>query len=213
MIINIQKGVGIMSKKIITIGRQFGSGGHEIGEKLAKKLNIPLYDRNLVEKAVEELNLDGTDVTSIDENLLRGFAISFQNFFVTNTPYHLAEAGSLNDQVYKAQSSIIRKLADQGPCVMVGRCADYVLRNRDDVLRVFICADTETKVERVMRVRKMVRERAETTIKEMDKKRRNYYKKYTDKEWEAKENYDIILNVTKLGIDGVVDILAKIYEG
>uniref|UniRef100_UPI004056F190 cytidylate kinase-like family protein n=1 Tax=Agathobacter sp. TaxID=2021311 RepID=UPI004056F190 len=202
-----------MSKRIITIGRQFGSGGHEIGEKLAKKLNIPLYDRNLVEKAVEELNLDKADAVSIDESVLRNFAMSFQNFFGTSTPYYLVEGGSLSDQVYQAQCRIIEELADQGSCVFVGRCADHVLRKRDDVLKVFICADAETKIRRVMRVRNMVREKAEPTIKEMDKKRRNYYKKYTDKDWEAKENYDMVLNVTRLGIDGVVDILAKIYEG
>ena len=203
-----------MSKTIITIGRQFGSGGHEIGEKLAKKLNIPLYDRNLVEKAVEELNLDGTDVEAVDENVFKNIAMSVQRLFAySDTPYRLAEDGSLSDQLYKAQSQIIKELAEQGPCVIVGRCADYVLRNRDDVLSVFICADKEDKIQRVMKVRKMVRERAEPTIKEMDKKRRNYYKKYTDKDWEAKENYAMVLNVSQLGIDGIVDILAKIYEG
>lgn len=202
-----------MSKKIITIGRQFGSGGHEIGEKLAKKLNIPLYDRNLVEKAVEELHLDQTDVESVDENVFKNIAMSVQRLFAYNdTPYRLAEEGSLSDQLYKAQSQIIKELAEQEPCIIVGRCADYVLKNRDDVLSVFICADKEDKIQRVMRVRKMVYEKAETTIKDMDKKRRNYYKKYTDKDWEAKENYAMVLNVSQLGIDGVVDILAKIYE-
>ncbi len=203
-----------MSKKIITIGRQFGSGGHEIGERLAKKLNIPLYDRNLVEKAVEKLNLNQEDVESVDESIFRNLAMSVQRLFGNdNTPYTLAESGSLSDQLYKAQCRIIKELADQGPCVIVGRCADHVLRNRDDVLNVFICGDMETKVQRVMEVRKMVRERAETTIKEMDKKRRNYYKEYTDKVWGANENYHMVLNVSQLGIDEIVDILAKLYEG
>lgn len=203
-----------MSKKIITIGRQFGSGGHEIGERLAKKLNIPLYDRNLVEKAVEKLNLNQEDVESVDESIFRNLAMSVQRLFGNdNTPYTLAESGSLSDQLYKAQCRIIKELADQGPCIIVGRCADHVLRNRDDVLNVFICGDMETKVQRVMEVRKMVRERAETTIKEMDKKRRNYYKEYTDKVWGANENYHMVLNVSQLGIDEIVDILAKLYEG
>lgn len=202
-----------MGKKIITIGRQFGSGGHEIGEKLAKKLNIPLYDRNLVEKAVEELNLDGTDVESVDESVFKNIAMGVERLFAfNNTPYYLAEDGSLSDQLYKAQSKVIKELAAKGPCVIVGRCADYVLRNRDDVLSVFICAEKEDKIQRIMRVRKMVREKAEPTIRDMDKKRRNYYKKYTDKDWEAKENYAMVLNVSQLGIDGIVDILAKIYE-
>ena len=202
-----------MSKKIITIGRQFGSGGHAIGEQLAKKLNIPLYDRNLVEKAIEELNLEQTDIESVDESVFRNIAISLERLLGNDsTPYFLAEGGSVSDQLYREQSKMIKKLADQGPCVIVGRCADYVLRNRDDVLNVFICADTETKIQRVMNVRKMVRERAETTMKEMDKKRRSYYKKYTDKEWGAIQNYDMVLNVSQLGLDGVADIIAYAYQ-
>lgn len=202
-----------MSKKIITIGRQFGSGGHAIGEQLAKKLNIPLYDRNLVEKAIEELNLEQTDIESVDESVFRNIAIGLERFLGNgSTPYFLAEGGSVSDQLYREQSKMIKKLADQGPCIIVGRCADYVLRNRDDVLNVFICADTETKIQRVMNVRKMVRERAETTIKEMDKKRRSYYKKYTDREWGAIENYDMVLNVSQLGLDGVADIIAYAYQ-
>ena len=214
MIINIQKGVGIMSKKIITIGRQFGSGGHEIGERLAKKLNIPLYDRNLVEKAVEKLNLNQEDVESVDESIFRNLAMSVQRLFGNdNTPYTLAESGSLSDQLYKAQCRIIKELADQGPCVIVGRCADHVLRNRDDVLSVFICADVNDRIKRMMRVREMNEERAAHTVKTTDKNRRTYYEYYTEKKWGAPENYDIVLNVSRLGLDKVVEIIAGLYEG
>lgn len=206
-----------MSKRIITIARQSGSGGHEIGERLAKKLNIPLHDRNLVEKAVEELKLDKSESGSVDEKVLSdyisNFVTGYQGLFGMDRPYYMAEyGGTVSEQMYKTQSQIIRELADQGPCVIVGRCADYVLRKRDDVLSVFICADEDYRIERMMKVRDMNRERAAHTIKTTDKSRSTYYNVYTEKKWDASDNYDMILNVSRLGADAVVEILAKMYE-
>ncbi len=201
-----------MGKKIITIGRETGSGGHEIAERLAKRLNIPLYDRNLVEKAREELKLDKEE-TSWDEQILSNFAMAYQGAFGVNRPYYMAEySTSLSDTIYKTEAKIIRELAEKGPCIIVGRCADYVLRNREDVCSVFISAEKEDRIARMMKVREVNRERAEHIIRETDKNRSTYYNTYTNKKWDSPETYHIILNASYFDMDTIVDMLAKIYE-
>ncbi len=206
-----------MNKKIITIARQCGSGGHEIGVRLAEKLNIPLHDKDLVDKAIAELNLD-KDEAEKDENIfsdcLNKIVTGYQGLFGMDRPYYIAEyGGTVNDQMYKAQAQIIRGLAEQGPCVIVGRCADYILRKRDDVLSVFICADEKDRVERIEKVREVNHERAVHIVESTDKGRAAHYKAYTERKWEDTNNYDLVLNVSRLGADAVVEILAKLYEG
>jgi len=203
-------------KKIITIARQCGSGGHEIGVRLAEKLNIPLHDKDLVDKAIKDLNLD-QDEAEKDENIfadcLNKFVMGYHNLFGMDRPYYIAEYSTVNDQMYKAQREIIKGLAEQGPCVIVGRCADYILRKRDDVLSVFICADEKDRIERIERVREVNHERAVHIVETTDKGRASHYKVYTEREWEDANNYDLVLNVSRLGADAVVEILAKLYEG
>ena len=203
-------------KKIITIARQCGSGGHEIGVRLAEKLNIPLHDKDLVDKAIKDLNLD-QDEAEKDENIfadcLNKFVMGYQNLFGMDRPYYIAEYTTVNDQMYKAQREIIKGLAEQGPCVIVGRCADYILRKRDDVLSVFICADEKDRIERIEKVREVNHERAVHIVETTDKGRASHYKVYTEREWEDANNYDLVLNVSRLGADAVVEILAKLYEG
>lgn len=202
-----------MSKRIITIGRQFGSGGHEIAEHLSQKLGIPLYDREIVETAAERLKIDEAQLESVDEKALNNFVMSYQRMFGVDMRYRLEGYNeSLSDQIYKEQALIIKELANQGPGIFVGRCADDILRKRDDVLSVFICADKADRVERIIRVRNVVREYAEQLIKDTDKKRRNYYKAYTGKGWEDVANYHMILNASRLGLEGTVDMLVKLYE-
>ena len=203
-------------KKIITIARQCGSGGHEIGVRLAEKLNIPMHDKDLVDKAIKDLNLD-QDESEKDENIfadcLNKFVVGYQNFFGIERPYYIAEYTTVNDQMYKAQRDIIKGLAEQGPCVIVGRCADYILRKRDDVLSVFICADKNDRIERIEKVREVNHERAVHIVETTDKGRASHYKVYTEREWEDANNYDLVLNVSRLGADAIVEILAKLYEG
>lgn len=202
-----------MSKKIITVGRQFGSGGHEIGERIAKKLNIPLYDNEILEKAAKELGIDVEDAKEIEEKSVHNFVVGHVGMFTFDRAYNIEDVNrSMSDQLYRAQSALIKELANQGPCVIVGRCADYVLRDRDDVLSVFICADNEYRIERLMRVRGMVRDYAENQIKVVDKKRRKYYNKYTGREWDSQLNHHMVLNASLLGADYIVDLLADMYE-
>ena len=206
-----------MGKKIITIARQTGSGGHEIGERLAEKLNIPFHDKNIIDKALKDLNLTAEDADSIDEtafsHIHNVIFTGFHRFYGTNAPYYMAEySDDINEQTYKIQSRYIKELAGHGPCVIVGRCAGHILKKREDVLNVFICADEADRIERMMKVRDMNRERAEHVVKTTDKDRKTYYEHHTEKKWAAPESYDLVLNVSRLGIDKVVEILAGLCE-
>lgn len=202
-----------MKKQIITIGRQFGSGGREIGKRLAEKLDIPLYDRELIEKAAEKLNLEVKDLRTADEKLIR--SIIFSEYGMANAVgnYNVTpNIESLSDKVYKAQAAIIEELANEGPCIIVGRCADHILRDRDDVLRVFICASKKKRLERLQRVRRLVPEEAEKLMKDIDKKRKRHYEAYTLQDWADPENYDMVLNSGILGTDYIIEMLAKCLE-
>lgn len=209
-----------MGRKIITISRQTGSGGHEIAELLAEKLNIPLHDRNVVEEAMKELDLENAD--DVDEKVvvdyLGKFAKGYHAIFGKGKLYHMMdhskeEEPTISEKMYEIQSKIIKEFADMGPCIVVGRCADYVLKDRDDVLSVFITAEEEQKVQRMMDRRELTHERAVNAIEFSDRDRAKYYNAYTKQKWGVPESYDITLSSTKLGIDGVVEILVKLYEG
>lgn len=214
-----------MGRKIITISRQTGSGGHEIAERLAEKLNIPLHDRNVVEAAIKEMDIkdiESIDANEIDEKLVvdyvAKFAKGYHAIFGKGKLYHMMDhtkddEPTISEKLFDAESKVIRKLAEMGPCVIVGRSADYVLRDRDDVLSVFITAEEEQRVQRMMERREMTHERAVNAIEFADRDRAKYYQAYTKQKWGVPETYDITLSSTALGIDGVVGILAKLYEG
>lgn len=209
-----------MGRKIITISRQTGSGGHEIAERLAEKLNIPLHDRNVVEEARKELELENVD--EVDEKLIvdhvAKFAKGYHAIFGKGKLYHMMDHSkddepTISEKLYETEARIIKNLAEMGPCIFVGRCADYVLKDRDDVLSVFITAEEEQRVQRMMERREMTHERAVNAIEFADRDRAKYYQAYTKQKWGVPETYDITLSSTALGLDGVVEILAKIYEG
>lgn len=203
------KGVLILNNKfIITIGRQYGSGGREIGELLAKKLNIKFYDNELISLVAKESGMDPDVFKEIDEkatnSLLYSLSLgvySFGNNFTTTSGL------PINDKLYLLQHQLIKKLADEGPCVIVGRCADYILRERNDVINIFICADNDYRVSRVTEIKKIKQSKAEQNISKMDKSRANYYNFYSGQKWGLPENYDLCINRTKLTTDKAVDIL------
>lgn len=199
---------------IITIGRQFGSGGHEIGNCLAERLNIPLYDKNLVNMAAEKLKISEAEAASVDETALSKFLASYVVAPTDYMVYVKTEdfARPLSDQMYKVQADIIRKLADQGPCVIVGRCADYILRDHDKLINAFICASKEDRVKRIVQLYDMTEKAAAGKIKRIDRERRYYYETHTGMDWGSIDSHQLLLNVSMLGKDKVVDILAGMYE-
>lgn len=194
-----------MDKKIIiTISRTFGSGGHDIGEKLAKELGIPFYDKNLLKLMSDKTGISEEGLENADEKLLNRFTDSYS--------IALGQDYGTNMYLYKVQKKLIRELAEQGSCVIVGRLADWILRGNPELLRVFIMAPDKFRVNRIMEQEKVTEKQAEKLIRQMDKLRRNYYSFFTDGKWDDIRNKDIVINSALRGIDGTVDILQSVLN-
>ncbi len=195
-------------KHIITIGRQFGSGGREIGEALAEKLGVKCYDKELISIAAKESGIDPEIFNNVDEkatnSLLYSLSLglySFGNNFGTGQL-------PVNDRLYLLQHKIVKRLASEGPCIIVGRCADYVLKDRDDVINIFICADMDYRVKRAIEKKGVSESKAEQVVSKTDKSRANYYNFYSDRKWGLTENYDLCINRSKLSTEQVVNAIA-----
>lgn len=194
-----------MSYKIITVSRQFGSGGRTIGKELADKLGIPCYDAEIIDKTAEKTKLAPDYIKEQGE-----YAVSSLFGMMCGRDYN---GHSFQDDVWNAQRSIILELAENGPCVIVGRCADYILREREDCLKVFVHADLEARAKRIVEVYGERQLPPVKRLKDKDKRRSSYYHFYTDSDWGDMKNYDLTLNSGTLGIDNCVNIIAGIYKG
>ena len=195
-----------MKNRIITISRQFGSGGHTIGKQVAEKLGIPCYDQELVEKEARELGLSTEYVKEEGEYAEHGNFLA--NLFEADRDF---SGMSRQDYLWVYQRQTILKLAERGPCVIVGRCADYILRDTADCLRVFIHADLEKRAQRIVECYGQRKDSPEKRLKDKDKRRRAYYQYYTDMEWGNVENYHITLDSGVLGLDKCTEIIAGLY--
>jgi len=191
-----------MSNRIITISREFGSGGRTIGRLAAQKLGVACYDQELIDKIAQESGLFRKYVEEHAEDA-RGWMD-----LVSSHDYY---GRSVGDKLFSAQTKVIRELADKESCVIVGRCADYILGEYDNVLKVFIHASMDKRAERIVN---QYGERTEAPIqrlKEKDRKRRAYYQMYTDRRWGAMENYHVALDSGVVGIERCAEIIAGLY--
>lgn len=189
---------------VITISRTFGSGGHDIGEKLAKELGVPFYDKNLLKLMSDKTGISEEGLENADEKLLHRFADSYA--ISTGRDY------GTNMYLYRVQKKLIRELAEKGSCVIVGRLGDWILRGNPDLLRVFIMAPERFRVNRIMEQEQVTEKQAEKLMRQVDKLRRNYYSFFTDGKWDSMENKDIVINSALRGIDGTVDILKSVVD-
>ncbi len=191
---------------IITIGRQFGSGGHVVGEKLAEKLGFAYYDKKLIAMAAEKSGMSSSALSEADEKaanpwLYAAMSQTGQTSFNMNI--------STNDTLFALQSRIIKDIAKTENAVIVGRCSDYILRDEPvELLNVYIYAPKEARVKRVMEREGVTEQQALQLMKRNDKQRKFYYEFYTDRKWSAHENYHITVNSERFGIDGTADIIA-----
>ena len=195
-----------MKPIIITIGRQFGSGGHELGRKLAARLGIPFYDRELLTEAAARTDLTKEMIESLDEKPTNSFLYSLS---VGSYGFSADVQLPLENRVFLAMTEVIREAADKGSCVIVGRCAEYVLADRkEDLVRVFVRADRDARIARIREHFDVSEKEAAAMMTKTDKKRANYHDFYCDDKWGALTSYDIVVNSSLLGIDGAVDMLA-----
>ena len=193
---------------IITIGRQFGSGGHEIGRLLAQALDIPCYDKELIVLAAQKSGMSPDVFSHVDETATNSFLYSVSAGSIPGTAYQPAQSLPLNDKLFIAQTDLIRAKAKEGACVFVGRCADSILKDTAPVLNVFIRADMPFRVARIMEAENCNEKTAIDMIGKADKKRAKYYNFYTQKRWGAADSYDLVLNNAKLGAEKAVQIIA-----
>ncbi len=197
---------------VITISRQFGSGGRLIGKKLAEMLEIPFYDKELITMAAQQSGYSREVFEKADERATNSLLYTLSmNSYLLHGMTGMAEL-PLNDKVFLIQSEIIRKVASEGPCVIVGRCADYVLKDNPRHLNFYIYADLKSRVERATTVYGMEKDRAEDNIQKLDKKRANYYNFYSNLRWGLAENYDLCVDSSSVGIDGTVEVLRYFIE-
>ncbi|MDD3361053.1 MAG: cytidylate kinase-like family protein [Hespellia sp.] len=195
---------------IITIGRQFGSGGHEIGARLAEDLDIKLYDKEMLAIAAKESGICEEIFETHDEKPTNSFLYSL----VMDT-YSVGYSGNaysdmpINHKVFLAQFDAIKKIADKGPCILVGRCADYALENYDNVVNVFIHADLDARIRRIAKFNDLTDAKAKDMILKADKKRASYYNYYSNKKWSDSESYELCISSSELGIDGTVKAIEQ----
>lgn len=203
------KGVGSMTQKIITISRAFGSGGHTIGKQVAERLGIPFYDKELVDAVAKESGFHADFIKEAGEYASVTSSFLF-NIAVSPHPSSALNTMSMADQLFVYQANVIRDLAEKGPCVIVGRCADYILKDREDCLHVFIHADMAYRAERIVRLYGHTKQTPEKRLNDKDNKRRVYYKHYTNRTWGDAQNYHVSLNSGLIDIDKCTDIIVDI---
>ncbi len=195
---------------IITIGRQYGSGGHDIGKQLAEELNVPFYDKALLERAAKDSGLCQEIFENHDEKPTNSFLYSLvmDTYSLGYTTSSFSEM-PLNHKIFLAQFDAIKNIAKEGPCVIVGRCADYALAEFPNVVNVFLHADLQDRIVRIARRHDLTDAKAKDLIIKTDKRRASYYNYYTSKKWGEAAGYDLSLNTATLGIEGTIHMIRE----
>lgn len=199
-----------MEKKIITISREFGSGGRTIGHMVAEKLGIPFYDKELVDHIALESGFAPNFIEEHGEHAPSSSIFAYA--FAHQTAPGIMNGLSTADFLWNVQCSVILQLAEQGPCVIVGRNADYILKDREDCLHVYVHADKAFRADRIVRLYGESEKSPEARLNEKDKRRRVNYHHYTGRTWGTAQNYDICLNSSALGIETCSDIILSLVE-
>ncbi len=192
--------------RAIAILRQYCSGGREIAAITAEKLGIPCYDKKLAELTADKLGVSVEEIVKYEETLISPL------FSPVSLRSGIDRKKNMSEAVFEAQAEIITNLVKKEPCVIVGRCADFILKNNVPSLSVFICSTPEQRIRHAFECHDIPHEEASAILKKMDKKRSDYYRLNTQKEWESMLSYDVCLNSGRLGLDGCADIIAEIYK-
>lgn len=197
---------------IITIGRQYGSGGRRLAQMLSEHFNIPLYDKDLINRVSEETGIAGEFFKKVDEQPSDSFFSMFLNSFSYGNSCNCEDSVLSGNSLFCMQSKVIRNIAAEGDCIFVGRCADYILRDRDGVLSIFVTADLEDRIKRVAEYEGISEQSAKDVIEKADKSRAAYYNFYTEKRWGRGSSYDICLNSSKISLEQCMDFITQILN-
>ena len=197
---------------IITIGRQYGSGGRRLAKMLSEHLNIPLYDKDLINRVSQETGIAGEFFKKVDEQPSDSFLSMFLSGFSYCNSCEATDSVLSGNSLFCMQSKVIQQIASEGNCIFVGRCADYILRDRDDVISVFVTANYKDRVSRVAGYEGVSEQSAKEEINKADKTRAAYYDFYTEKKWGKASSYDICLNSSKVSLEQCKEIITQIVK-
>lgn len=196
--------------KIITISREYGSGGRYVGRILSEKLGIPFYDKELIDMLAEKSHYSAEYIKENEDKKTKSFLYTLSTEgILLNNPY---DTMAPDDKIFLMQNNLISELAEKGPCIIIGRCADYILRERDDVLNVFITCDMPHRIERCVKYYGIEEKDAQKVLKKKDKGRASKYSYYAGKDWGVAKNYDITLNSGSFGVEKCAEIIADLYK-
>lgn len=197
---------------IVTIARQYGSGGHEVGEIIAKEFGMNFHDKSLIELAAQKSGIDMEVLKGADEDVTPSFlySIAVGNYSVyplaiNMSPYEMP----INDKLFNLQADIIKEEAEKAPSVFVGRCADYILNNKKKVIKVYIYADINERAKRIAKKEGVSESDARVLIYKTDKRRANYYNYYTSLKWGKNDNYNLMIDTSAVGVEGAAKIIAE----
>ncbi len=201
-----------MDKYIITISREFGSGGRHVGEKLAERLGIAFYDKSIIQMAAAKSGLSYEFIEKNEEHATNSL---LYNIYTAASMPSIETAAyfdtPVNDKAYLAQTEVIRELSGEN-CVIVGRSADYILRDDPSIIKVFVRSNFEDRVDRAVKEYDITSTRAEDKVRKIDKSRANYYRYYTGQRWGIVDNYDLVVNSSFTGVDGAVSVIMALLE-
>lgn len=212
-------------KKIITISREYGSGGHSIAKDVAQRLNLPFYDKEIIDMSAKDSGLSPEFIQKTEQSISSGllYTLLLGANYVSPRGATVAAGAQgapvlpLEDQVFNAQRRVVIDLAKRGPCVIVGRCADYILKhcneiNPDDVLNVFITAPLADKVKRAVEQKGLSPDGAERDVKLIDKRRANHYNTFTELTWGDRSHYDLIINSSLFGLEKTAELIVELVN-
>ena len=200
----------MLDNTIITIGRQFGSGGYEIAKKVSEILGIPYYDKELIAHAAKQSGLSESLFEGLDEKPTNSFLYSLvMGLQLGNSSYYRYGDITDIDNIFRIQSHAIKEIADKGPCVLVGRCADYILRDKENLVKVFVHAGMDFRTKRIMERHDMKEKAAMDYITKTDKRRASFYNFYTNGVWGSVDNYNLSIDTEKLGIDKSAELIVN----
>ena len=198
---------------IIAINRQYGSGGKEIGTKLSKDLGIPIYDQEIPEMAAKKSGIRKDYFEKVDEKPTDSFLYALaMNTFSMNGTVNPFDNTLSSDRLFNIQAEVVQEIAKEGPCVIIGRCGEYILRDEPNCISVYICSPMEKRVERITRLYNLSPKDAQKKIMSIDKKRDSYYGYYAGKDWRACASYNLSIDSGTLGIDNAVELIKKYIE-
>ena len=204
--------VSMMEKYVIAISREYGSGGRHIGELLAKELGVPFYDKEIIHMSAEKSGMSAGFIEKSDESIPNAFLHNLKYSAYTSYDSIALYDTPVTDKVFLAQSAVLKELASEGNCVIVGRCADYVLRDEPGLVTIFIRGAFEDRVRFAVEHYNLPPQKAMDRVKRIDKSRTNYYKYYTSRQWGNINNFDLIINTSFTGIEGAVEIIKTMMK-